>query len=280
MTDSKFNALIKLLDDNDQEVANQVEGELFNLGTQGIGRLEQVWEKCEDVGLQDRLEDLIGRIQTVHFTDELLDWRRQGGEDLIAGWLIVNQFQYPTLNVQKYRNEISKLVNRIWLQMNGRMKDIERLCLINKFIYGTENFTGNYKNNERADNNYLSVLIDKKMGNSLSMSTFYSIICHQLELPVQVINFAGYYSLRYIQQDAHCYIDAYNKGMFFTLQQVQQFLKKLKVDENVYHYKPLSNIYIVLDLIQALAHSYKHQREERRAARFMKLLQDIEIKFD
>lgn len=280
MNENKFNALLRLLDDTDPEVANQVESELFTLGHENIAWLEKAWENVTDASIQGRLEEVIYKIQVDHFTRELYDWRMDGGRDLLEGWITLTQVQFPTLNVQKYRNEINRLVNRIWLQTNAAMNDLEKLCVVNKLFYNQEHYNGNYKDPDKADNNYLSYLIDTKKGNSLSLAAMYAIVARQLEIPLQIVNFMGYFALRYYHQSSHFYIDAYNKGMFFTPAQVQQFLKKLKAEENVYYYKPQSNIYIVLQFVKNLMAGLEQQGQHEKVAIYQKLLKDIEVSFD
>ena len=280
MNDSTFNALISLLDDPDPQVYQQVEEQLITLGTSGIGKLEEAWEKCSSNQLiQARLEELISRIQITFYTDQLLEWRKEGGNDLLEGWILLTQAQYPSLNKQKYRNEVQRLVSKIWLQMDPRMNEIERLCVINKQFYTVERYTGNYQDPDKPDNVFLSHLIDTHQGNSLSLSALYLIICQQLDIPLQVVNFMGYYAIRCYRRNAHFYIDAYNQGMFFTPQQVQEFLQKLNVESNVSFYKPLSNIYIILNMINTLIAQYRQAEQNAKADKFDKLLKDIEIKF-
>src|SRR6185369_14782591 len=96
MEKSKFEALVRLLDDNDPRVAAQVEQELLSLGTNGITLLEQAWEQAQSSVIQTRLEELIYQIQVEHFTRELFEWRMEGGKDLIQGWLQLTQIRYPT----------------------------------------------------------------------------------------------------------------------------------------------------------------------------------------
>lgn len=280
MNDSKFNALIALLDDPDPEVARQVESELTTLGIEGIARLEQAWEAVTDTTLQQRLEELITRLQVGHFTEELYTWRQGGGADLFEGWLLLTQVQYPTLNVQKYRNELSRLANRTWLETNSGMNDLERLSVINRMLYGREGYGGNFADPDKPDNLFLSQLIDTKHSNSLGLSVFYYILCQQLQIPMQVVHFGGYYALKYYQPNAHFYIDAFNKGMFFTPKQVQQFLRKMKADENLNHYKPLSHIYIVLHLVDRLVEAYRTLGLTGKAETFAQLRKDIDISFE
>lgn len=278
MNDTKFNALVHLLDDPDPEVAELVEAELSSLGQEGISRLERAWETIEDSVLQQRLEALIARIQIGHITEELYAWRQGGGSDLLEGWLLLTQVQYPTLNVQKYRNEISRLANKTWLETNSGMNDLERLSVINRMLYTREGYMGNFADADRPDNLFLSKIIDSKKSNSLGMSLLYHLLCEQLQIPMQVVNFKGYYALKYYQPNAHFYIDTFNKGMFFTPKQVQQFLQKMNVDDNLNHYKPLSNIYILLHLIDHLTEANATDHPDR-AQRFRQLRKDIDISF-
>lgn len=279
MNKSKFEALVKLLDDTDPQVALQVEQELLGLGTAGIGLLEEAWENASDVLIQARLEELIAQIQREHHTRALYEWRMNGGKDLTEGWLKLTQIKYPTLNEQKYQNEIKKLVSKIWLQLSPGMNDLEKLCVINRQLYNVEKYTGNFKEPEKVENNFLGQLMDTKKGNSLAMSAFYYIVCAELDLPLQVVNFRGYYALRYISRTSHFYIDAYNKGMFFTPQQVEDFLAKLKADTNVNSYKPLSNIYILIHLTESIARALDEAGKAAPAAVYRQLLEDIAIRF-
>lgn len=280
MNQSKFDALIKLLDDTDPVVAYEVNRELKLLGTAGIGRLEEAWVQAQDSTIQARIEALISTIQVDSFTQELYNWRKEGGKDLLEGWLLLTQVQYPTLNVQKYRNEVKRIASKIWLLLNNRMDDINKLTVINQGLYVNHQFTGNYQEPDKCDNNFLSLLIDTKKGSSLSLSALYYMVAQMLEIPLQVVNFMGYFALRYYSKDTHFYIDAYNKGIFFTPQQVQDFLKKLRAEENVYHYKPLSNIYIILQLIEHLQNGYRAAGKDVDADKFQKLARDIEIRLE
>jgi len=278
LDEREFRALLTLLDDSDPEVLEHVEQKLLTLGPPVIERLESAWETMPDEALQRRIEEVIGRIQLGHSTDELYKWRLDGGRKLFDGWVTLSRFQYPTLNVAKYQKEISRLVNKIWLELTGSMNVFEKLCIINRQLYTYDGYTGNFREPDKPENVYLNTLIDHKTGNSLSLSALYSLICTELEIPTQVVNFQGYFALRCYDRNSNFYIDAYNRGIIFSPPQVQQFLQKLKADQELNHYKPLSNIYIVLNMIQVLIQTYKKNGRAEKAQTYTDLLQAIEVK--
>jgi regulator of sirC expression with transglutaminase-like and TPR domain len=277
MDQEKFNALIRLMDDPDPIVAETVEKEMFALGMQGVEWLEEAWERAESEVLQSKIEETIQRIQTAHFTRKLLDWRLAGGENLFEGWWILTQIQYPTLNPAPLQNELKRMAHKIWLNLDPYMTDVEKLVVVNKHVYQLNHFSGNYGDDDNPDYNFLKTVIETKRSNSLGLAAFYYGLCNELGISLQLVNFQGYYALRYYSRDSHFYIDTYNNGAFFSPENVVQFLKKIHAEPDPSYYKPLSNIYIVLQLIRQLADGYKSSKPEK-AEVFERLLKDIEIK--
>ncbi|MCS7085187.1 MAG: HEAT repeat domain-containing protein, partial [Bacteroidia bacterium] len=118
MDEAKFNALLRLLDDPDPLVAEAVERELTAIGLNAVPWLEEAWERTEDEILQTKIEETIQRIQTAHYTQKLLEWRRAGGENLFEGWWILTQIQYPTMNLDALQSELKRMAHKIWLSMD------------------------------------------------------------------------------------------------------------------------------------------------------------------
>ena len=102
-------ALVRLLDDPDNEVASNVENRLLFLGNQVIGHLEDAWEKSFDALLQQKLESVIHKIQFESVKTDLKLWKDSGAIDLLKGVLAVNRYQYPDLKEQKIENLLEEI---------------------------------------------------------------------------------------------------------------------------------------------------------------------------
>lgn len=63
MNDKELESLIKLLDDPDAEVSQHVEERLLSYGNEVIEYLESAWEQSFDALLQERIENLVHKIQ-------------------------------------------------------------------------------------------------------------------------------------------------------------------------------------------------------------------------
>ena len=63
MNVKEVESLIKLLDDPDTEISRHVEDKLLSYGNDVIGYLENAWSQSLDTILQERIENLVHKIQ-------------------------------------------------------------------------------------------------------------------------------------------------------------------------------------------------------------------------
>ena len=137
MNEKEIESLIKLLDDPDQEIASHVEEKLLSYGNDVINHLENAWGQSLDSILQERIENLVHKIQFQNIKKELELWYIGGAFDLLQGILIINKYQYPDLDEQKVINQLEDIKRDIWMQMIYDMSPVEKVKLINHVIYGT-----------------------------------------------------------------------------------------------------------------------------------------------
>lgn len=79
----EINALVKLLDDPDLEVYQHVEKRLLEYGTQVVDFLENEWEHSLDSLLQERIENIVHKIQFNSVKEDLNLWYHSGAFDLL-----------------------------------------------------------------------------------------------------------------------------------------------------------------------------------------------------
>src|SRR5436190_1968727 len=97
MNQKEIDNLIKLLDDTDAEVFEQIEARLVTYGKDVIPILESAWSKSMDALMQQRIENIIHKIQLEALQHEFRVWSNSGGHDLIKGALLVARYRYPGL---------------------------------------------------------------------------------------------------------------------------------------------------------------------------------------
>lgn len=280
LNESEFKALLSLLDDDDEEVASHVWAQLMALGESGVERLEAEWLSASDPEMQRRLEEVISRIHRKALAQELLEWRKDGGRDLLKGWYLVSKFQFPDLDFQKYRNEINRLVNKTWLELSNQMDASQKLKVINHLLFKMEGYGPNASRPNFPHNSHLNYLIDHQQGNAVSLGLLYLIICKQLDLQVSGVILPGYFILYHNDGKQEFYIDVLNGGHAFNRARLEGYLKQVNLPEKPSYFQPTSNIYIILNLIRSIAHDYGANDKSDKVAELEELLEDIDITFD
>lgn len=280
LDDKELKALIRLLDDEDPEVSEHVWSKLTSIGVEGIDRLEAEWEIQDDPTIQNKIEDLIEQINSSAVSTDLLDWRKGGGKDLLEGWLLLTKYHFPDLDLDIYKNEVNRLVNKTWLEVNSSMDAVGKVRVLNHILFVMEAYTGNRHSTRYPQNSLLNYLVDQKQGNAFSTGLLYLIIARKLQFPVYGVILPGYFVLFFKDGEKEFYIDPFNGGAFFTKNDLKRFIGKLGIEDRPSFYKPTSNIYIILEIIKTMISDYEAMRQPDKAEQLKQLLKDIEIRFD
>jgi len=279
---TEISALVKLLDDPDQEVFHHVEQRLLEHGAAAISFLEGAWIDSMDSLLQERIEDLVHRIQFISVKEDLNLWYQSGAFDLLHGALVINRYQYPDLDEQKIINQIDDIKREIWLGLQTEMSSIEKIKLFNHVFYNYFGFSGNTKNHHDPQNSYINQVLESKKGNQISLAIIYSTIAQKLDIPVYGINLPQHFVLGYIDEGKQIeqesgvlfYINAFNRGAIFGKHDVDHFLRQLNLDPQPGYYAPCSNVEIIRRVIRNLISAYNNAGAVEKVSE-LKELQEI-----
>jgi len=282
----EISALVKLLDDPDQEVFRHVEKRLLEYGNQVIDYLENVWEQSLDSLLQQRIENIVHKIQFTNVKEDLNLWYQSGAFDLLQGALVVNRYQYPDLDEEKIKLQVEEIKREIWLGLQYEMSSIEKIKLINHIFYNVYGFNGNTKNHHDPENSYINQVLESKKGNQISLAIIYSTLAQKLDIPVYGVNLPQHFILGYIDESNDekeygvlFYINAFNKGAIFGKHDVDQFLRQLNLEPQPGFYAPCSNVEIIRRVIRNLISAYENLGSAEKVAE-LKELQEILVNTD
>lgn len=262
---AEIGALVKLLDDPDEEIFQHVQQRLLTYGNDVIDYLENVWEHSLDAVLQERIENIVHTIQFNNVKEDLNLWYQSGAFDLLQGALVVNRYQYPDLDEQAVINQIEEIKREIWISMQYEMSSIEKIKLINHVFYSVYGFSGNTKNHHDPQNSYLNQVLESKKGNQISLAIIYATLAQKLDIPVYGVNLPQHFILGYVDEGNSekengvlFYINAFNKGAIFGKHDVDQFLRQLNLEPQPGFYSPCSNTEIIRRIIRNLISAYEN----------------------
>jgi len=262
--DKELLAMIKLLEDPDEDILKLVTLKLQNLGIEIIPGLEKAWENTINQDLQNKIENIIQYIQFSELKKELSEWKISGGDSLLYGAYLVAKYQYPDLYYSEIEAQVEKLRKEVWIELHDGLTALEKVRVINHIFFAIHKFSGNTSNFYSPGNSYINQVLETKKGNPISLSILYAIVAQQLDMQIYGVNLPLNYILAYKDENFKddpngilFYINPYNKGAVLSRREIDFFLYEQKLESRKEYYIPCSNITTIERLIRNLVFSYE-----------------------
>ena len=276
MKQSEIKALISLLDDEDYEVLNHVETKIRSMGDTVIPYLEDRWEESSLSPLmQKKLEDLIHDLQYNAFFDRLLNWRKNGSEDLLEGMWAIATYQYPELSLEKLRQDVEQIYYEVWLEIRDGMHPMDQIKTLNSVIFGKLKFGANTKHFHSASNSMLNIVIDLKKGNPISLCVIYLLVAQKLNLPIWGVNLPNLFILTYKSGNMQFYINVFNRGLVFSRVDIDNYIAQYNFPQNEIFYQPCNNLDIIRRVLRNLTLAFEKVGDDDKVKEIEKALQEM-----
>lgn len=301
MNQKEVNALIRLLDDPDKEIASHVQEKLFSLGQEILPILESEWEACFDALVQQRLEQIISDIQFSNIKSELYKWSLTEEQDLFDGAFLLAKYKYPDLEKQHISDLIDKIRLDVWLELNQSLNSFEKVKVLNHVFYNLYQFSANVSNYHAPQNSFINNVLESRKGNPVSLSVIYQIVANRLGIPIYGVNLPQHFVLAYKDdrllekiEGVHYpdgtgqkesdgilfYINAFNRGALLSLSNLEQFLRQLNLPPDERYFVPCSNLEIIKRMLRNLVFAHKQQSDRLRMYQVASLLEVLGEKLD
>lgn len=269
LTNNKeLDALIRLLDEPNEEVFVKIREKLVFYGLDAIPVLESAWDNSFDNTIQCRIEEIIHNIQQNHLRLEISDWSETSHFDLLRGYFLVSRYQYPDLDFPEINSKVEIIKRDIWLELNSGLTALEKVKVVNHIIFDVYGFKGNKTNIDAPQNFFINNLLESKKGNHLSLGILYILIAQKLGIPIFGVDLPQHFVLAYVDEvhdekftvadenEVLFYINPFNKGAIFTKNEIEVYINHLKLKPKISYYKPCSNNTILQRLIESLIVTY------------------------
>jgi len=263
----ELDALISLLDEPNAEIFQTIHDRIFAHGKVAVPVLENLWENTFDPLIQHRIEDLIHIIQFENLKKELNEWSQFEHHDLLRGTLLVTRFQYPDLDEDAIIKKIGSFSQDVWLELNQNLTGLEKVKVINHILFDIHKLAGNVTNINSAENFYINNLLDSKKGSPLILGIIYISISQSLRVPIYGVDLPRHFVLAYTDEimltprdipegDVLFYINPFNKGAVFTKNEIELFIKQLKLERKDSYFIPCDNKTIIRRMMNELIFIY------------------------
>jgi regulator of sirC expression with transglutaminase-like and TPR domain len=275
MEEKELKALVSLLDDDDKGVVSHVQEKILSIGRAVIPFLEKEWESNFNPSVQQRIEDLIHTLQYESLKTRLNEWYRGDDHDLLTGMWILATYQYPDLELENLRQELEQIYYETWLEFRPDLYPFDQIKVINSVLFNKLKFGANTKNFHSPGNSMINVVLESHKGNPITLCVIYLLVAQKLKLPVQGVNLPNLFILTYKGPQTQFYINAFNRGLIFSKQDIENYISELHLVPQNSFFEPCSNVDIIRRALRNLVMSFEKMGEHAKAEEVKMLLVEI-----
>jgi regulator of sirC expression with transglutaminase-like and TPR domain len=273
--EKELKALVSLLDDDDKHIVSHVEDKILSIGTGIIPFLEKEWESTFNPSVQQRIEDLIHTLQYELLKGRLKEWHEQSDPDLLKGMWIVATYQYPDLEFEKLKLELEQIYYETWLEFRPDLYPFDQVKVINSVLFNKLKFGANTKNFHSPGNSMINVVLESHKGNPITLCVIYMLVAQKLKLPVSGVNLPNLFILTYKDEQNQFYINAFNRGLIFSKQDIENYINELHLVPQNSFFEPCLSIDIIRRVLRNLVMSFEKMGEHAKAEEVKLLLVEI-----
>jgi regulator of sirC expression with transglutaminase-like and TPR domain len=283
-SNKEITALLRLIDDPDNEVYDTVATKLLNYGREIIPNLEQLWEMTVDESIQERIELLIHRVHFHDLQQDFVDWSNAEHPELLRGAILVARFQFPDLNVPAILTQFDQMRRNIWLELNNYLTPLEQVNVFNSILYNYYKLQGNELTAREPKYFFINQVLESKQGNAYTIGILYLALCELLDIPIFAVEVPRQFIFAYIDtvhsfmnpdsdgiEQIQFYIDPIS-GMVYTRQDVDNYLRKINAQDRENYFAPLTTRRIIYKMMEELALCYRYLREDHKADEIQQLM--------
>jgi regulator of sirC expression with transglutaminase-like and TPR domain len=221
-------ALVKLLSDDDPTVLGLLKEQFIEMGTEGRVFLESVVQGNELMArraAKQILHSLRQRDSDEVFSRFCVEDRSRF--DLESGCWLLARTRYHELEEAPYRVRLDDMARELKERLTGRETPRATIEVCNRYFFRRLGFRGNEDDYYDPDNSYLNRVLDRRLGNPITLSVVYLLVGWRLGLPLQGVNMPGEFLVKWQSPQAQFFFDPFNEGQMLDREDCRTLAERL-----------------------------------------------------
>ncbi len=264
----EISSLIRLLDDRDPFVTDQVGNRLVDLGTEAVPFLEMA-SREENLTLKTRALEILGRIAPRQLADAFRNLSRtHSGDDidLEQGVLLLMQFGHPDADGDHVHQQLDRLADGLAPEIDPQAPSARVLQKLTDYLFHQRGIHGNQDNYIDPDNSYFDTVLKNKTGLPIALSVLCILIGQRLGLPIVGIGLPYHFIAKYNSLTDPILFDPFHKGRILTPEKCSEMVQGFGIKFEPHYLFPVSHREILTRMIQNLVIAYQKLGEEDKVA--------------
>jgi regulator of sirC expression with transglutaminase-like and TPR domain len=262
----QIESLIRLLDDRDPYVIDQVSNHLVELGTDAVPFLEMA-TRGENLTLKTRALGILTRIAPRQLADDLRKLSQTTDDiDLEKGVLLLMQFGHPSANPEQVRQQLDQLAEGLAPKINRDEPATQVLGQVTDYLFRQRGFHGNKDNYTDPDNSYLDTVLKNKTGLPIALSVLCILIGQRLQIPIVGIGLPYHFIAKYNSVNDPILFDPFHRGRVLTPAKCSEMVQGFGIQFEDHFLYPVTHREILTRMIQNLVNAYQKSGEEEKVS--------------
>ena len=145
------------------------------------------------------------------------DWnalRAARDEDipLLSSALLIARDEYPELAATAYQAQLHEYGERLRKVLDPTATAAAQLRTLNDFLFDELGFSGDEQDYYDPRNSYLNDVLDRRMGNPISLAIVQIELARRLDVPLEGVSFPGHFLVRLPLDEGIVVLDPFQKG--------------------------------------------------------------------
>ena len=261
---SEISSLIRLLDDRDPYVTEQVGNRLVELGGEAVPFLE-IASRGENLTLKIRALDILKRIAPLQLTEAFRELCRKPDDiDLEKGVCLLMQFGHPSAEPDQVREQLDQLAEGLVPKIDPQDSPTRIVEQLTDYLFHQHGFRGNQENYIDPDNSYLNAVLKNKTGLPITLSVLCILIGQRLQIPIVGIGLPYHFIAQYNAVPDSILFDPFHQGRILTPEKCSEMVQSFGIPFQDHYLLPATHREILTRMIQNLINVYQKLGEEEK----------------
>ncbi len=158
------------------------------------------------------------------FVAELVSYVLDPGFSLVEKCLKLAQtLGYPNLSIKDYVDKLNSMGEALQNLVSDVKNPTHLISILNEYMFDTLGFSGNDDDYYNPDNNFLNMVIDKKVGIPITLSIIYIELARQIGLDLRPVGFPSHFLVKHTEE---MIIDPFGHGRLLTIDDLHEILNR------------------------------------------------------
>ncbi|MBI2821865.1 MAG: tetratricopeptide repeat protein [Acidobacteria bacterium] len=189
------------------------------------------------------------------------------GTSLAHAALFISRLEYPDLDLSRYLDWFERQGSELARMSHPGGSVVDRIQVLNLFIYAEHGFRPNTENYYDPKNSYLNDVIERRLGIPISLAVVYIELARYLNLELEGVAFPWHFLIRNMQTRVF-YIDAFDYGQILSREDCEnRFVEATQghLTFNDDYLRPASKIEVLVRMLGNLKNVFVKQDRLDRA---------------